>query len=178
MRKSERKAVIAHHEAGHAVIARVLGLEVDSVTIIPDPVADTAGICFRDDAMWLALYADLATRLSAIEKNVVVSLAGPAAESQYLGKRETVATGGDLKMAKAHVQLALELSGRDHSEYHELFGQLSLETKILVSQYWSAIERVAHGLLDFSTLNGTDVDDLIAGTFLRTRTVPKVRTIV
>jgi hypothetical protein len=162
MTKNELEAVTAHHEAGHAVIARQLGLEVTSVTIIPDPVADTAGTCFSDDATYLAQYADLSTQLSAIEKDVVVYLAGPQAQSQYDGRPQEL-RGSDLKMAKALVEMALEISGRDHSEYNELFGQLSLETEILVSQYWSAIERVANGLLDFSTLNGTNVDDLIAG---------------
>ena len=48
-------------------------------------------------------------------------------------------------------------------EYDELFNQLSIETEILVNKHWSAIERVAHGLLEFSDLNQGGVDDLIAG---------------
>jgi ATP-dependent Zn protease len=36
MRKSERLAVTAYHEAGHAVISRKLGLKVNYVTIEQD----------------------------------------------------------------------------------------------------------------------------------------------
>jgi hypothetical protein len=164
MTKNELEAVIAYHEAGHAVIARQFGLAVTSVTIIPDLDLDTAGSCYAEWATdrALFLYDDLATQLSAIEKDVVVKLAGPQAQSQYDGRPQELC-GSDLKMAKALVQMALELSGRDHSEYDELFGQLSIEAEILVNEHWSAIQRVAHGLRDFSTLNGTDVDDLIAG---------------
>jgi hypothetical protein len=171
MKKSEREAIIAYHEAGHAVIARQFGLEVTSVTIIPDLDADTAGSCYAEWATDLALLLkiDLATQLSAIEKDVMVKLAGPIAECQYsfdnfdaaTVMREAAAWSTDLKMAKRLVQMALELDGRDHSEYDELFGQLAIETECMVNAHWPAIERVAHGLLDFPTLNATDVDDLI-----------------
>jgi hypothetical protein len=161
--KNEREAV-AYHEAGHAVIARALGLEVDCVTIIPDLDLDTAGLCTRDWAT-AGFYDDLATQLSAIEKDVVVSLASSAAECLYLGlsNLERALSGSDLKMAEHLMKLALERSGRDHSEYDQLFGQFSTETEILVGDHWSAIERVANGLLEFFTLNATDVDGLIAG---------------
>jgi hypothetical protein len=73
---------------------------------------------------------------------------------------------GDLETAKAYVRLAVELlheAALWQEECDGLFGQLSIMTEILVNEHWPAIERVAHGLLDFSTLNGADVDDLIAG---------------
>jgi ATP-dependent Zn protease len=42
MRKSEREAVLAYHETGHAVIARALGIHVTYVTIFPTDATNLA----------------------------------------------------------------------------------------------------------------------------------------
>jgi hypothetical protein len=55
MRKSEREAVIAHHEAGHAVIARKLGLEVMYVTLSRD---NSSGVMQHQCATYFARNAD------------------------------------------------------------------------------------------------------------------------
>jgi hypothetical protein len=48
-------------------------------------------------------------------------------------------------------------------ECDEVFAQLSPKTMAMVGKHWSAIERVAQGLVEFPTLSGADVDDLIRG---------------
>jgi ATP-dependent Zn protease len=131
---------IAHHEAGHAVIGRVLGIEVEFVTITPD--IDFAGSCTSDYAMYLAFFANDATRLSAIEKDTIVTLAGPIAE--------VVTTMMELLPEDLRPEL-----------YGELFDRLSFDTEIMVNSHWSSIERLAHALLEWSDLNGAHVDDLI-----------------
>ena len=107
---------IAHHEAGHAVIGRVLGIEVEFVTITPD--IDFAGSCTSDYAMYLAFFANDATRLSAIEKDTIVTLAGPIAEV---------------------VTTMMELLPEDlrPESYGELFDRLSFDTEIMVNSHWS-----------------------------------------
>ena len=151
MRKSERLAVTAHHEAGHAVIARKLGLEVTYVTIIPD--LDYSGFVDFQNATYPARNADLATQISAIEKDVMVKLAGPAAESRYRPPSEREAAGWwhyARKAVTALVRLAIELKHGVawEPERAELFDQLSIQTEIMVDEHWPAIQRVAHGLLD------------------------------
>jgi ATP-dependent Zn protease len=201
--KSEREAV-AYHEAGHAVIARSLGLEVTSVTIIPD--LDHFDITYYHQfATYRARNADLATQISTAETDAMVSLAGPAAEYRYRRPKsvqelaqEMATWRSDGEMARDRVAHAVDLKhdlltargpecdGELFDELcdefdrlcAELFDQFSTEVEILVDKHWPAIERVANALLEFYTLNATDVDDLIAGTFLRTRTVPKMQTIV
>ncbi len=170
MRKSERLAVTAHHEAGHAVIARKLGLEVTYVTIIPD--LDYSGFVDFQNATYPARNADLATQISAIEKDVMVKLAGPAAESRYRPPSEREAAGWwhyDRKAVTALVRLAIELKHGVawEPERAELFDQLSIQTEIMVDEHWPAIQRVAHGLLDLRALNAVDVDDLIGGSVIR-----------
>jgi hypothetical protein len=68
----------AYHEAGHAVIARMLGIAVEYVTTLSDD--RTNGVALTHSAAFLAQDADQTTRLVAITKDMVVSLAGPYAE--------------------------------------------------------------------------------------------------
>src|SRR5262245_58577072 len=71
----------AYHEAGHAVMALVLGRPVDHVSIRADAVR--LGHCefrkpvFRPSEDWL-------------EREMLISLAGPAAESIFAGEYEEV----------------------------------------------------------------------------------------
>src|SRR4051794_27174774 len=66
----------AYHEAGHAVVALVLGRPVHAVSILPDH--QHAGTCcfgkavFRPTEDWL-------------EREVLISLAGLAAEAAFTG---------------------------------------------------------------------------------------------
>jgi hypothetical protein len=169
MEGNSMSEAIAHHEAGHAVIARALWLKVDWVTITQD--LDDAGSCYSEYAMYLAEYADDATRLSAIEKDIIVALAGPIAECQYRSldfnvMREEELWDSDLKMVKYLLNMAMELllpKDLRPELYGELFDRLSIDTEILVSSHWSSIECVADALLEFSDLNQWHVDELIAG---------------
>jgi hypothetical protein len=180
MRKSEREAiieqqaVIAYHEAGHAVIARKLHLEGIHVSL---PEAITWHETFPRDA-------DYSTRLWADEAEAIMKLAGPIAECRY--RRETVHWGSywgsDLEEASDLVARLVTLKRNILTpvfpvpKYDELFGQLCDKTRMLVGEHWSAIERVAHGLLDFDDLTQTDVDDLIAGKLPSPRRGLKART--
>jgi hypothetical protein len=163
-------AAVAYHEAGHAVIARALGLEVISVTMTPLDL-DYSAITYCQLATYFVIYADYATQLSAIEKDVIVKLAGPHAECRFrsldfnaVTMMREAAWGCDLKEAKYLVKMSMELLPEDlRPEYDELFEEFSFKTEIMVNEHWSAIERVAHGLLKFSDLNQRGVDDLIAG---------------
>jgi len=85
MAKADRKLTrlerIAHHEAGHAVVARLLGVPLAHVALFPtdhsdDPTATAAS------ASYLARNAAPPVQLAAIETDIKVSLAGPCADRQ------------------------------------------------------------------------------------------------
>ena len=182
MRKSEREAVIAHHEAGHATIARVLGIGMSHVTMFPTTDNQLAGAQMWS-AGYLARNADWATRRAAMEKDVLVSLAGPFAQHRHrpVGKGRDVGGASDQEYAwcGAATIVFLEKSGsppdaktrelepEDAAKANQLLRQLCDEARALVDEHWSAIVRVAEALLVHRLLSETDVDDLIAGRFLR-----------
>lgn len=78
---AKRQRLIAYHEAGHAVIARVLGIDVCQVTILPIVPGSIASVTHKG-VLLLAVNSDADTPvlLAAMEKHAKVSLAGPIAE--------------------------------------------------------------------------------------------------
>jgi hypothetical protein len=69
------KKALAHHEAGHAVIARILGMGIEYVTLRradgdPGALAHSAAYFAPDN-------------LEAREKDAIVALAGPMAQQHY-----------------------------------------------------------------------------------------------
>ena len=72
---TRKERIIAYHEAGHAVVARVLGLGVVHVAMFPTDGDGLAG-AQTWSAAWLARDADHSTKLRALENDAKVNLAG------------------------------------------------------------------------------------------------------
>src|SRR3569623_2357917 len=91
----------AYHEAGHAVVSLELDRPVVKVSILPD--RDRAGICHFGTAV---------TRPTEdwIEREMLISLAGMAAEARHTGTYDRAAAGRDLRYAR---QLAVSRAGND-----------------------------------------------------------------
>jgi hypothetical protein len=76
------KKTKAHHEAGHAVVARALGIKVTHATLSDidgEAVVSSwsAGHAAAENA------ANAPYRIAGLEKDAMVALAGPLAEFQY-----------------------------------------------------------------------------------------------
>jgi hypothetical protein len=80
------EVAVAYHEASHAVIARVLCLEITCATIVPN--GHRQGTVKMKSAAHLANGADPVTRLLAIKKDALVDFAGPYAEARQGAKLE------------------------------------------------------------------------------------------
>ena len=76
------KKVKAHHEAGHAVIARVLGINVSHVALHSVGLQNGSGV-LRHSALHLANGKDPATQIIAAENDAKILLAGPIAQCFY-----------------------------------------------------------------------------------------------
>jgi hypothetical protein len=132
--------IIATHEAGHAVIARMLGVEIVHSTAAGDvPCTRTR---YRGDTP------------QTLAKLGIVDLAGPMAEWHYL--RSAWCT--DLENAMGRARRIAALNGEEATE---LLHQMRIEALALVQENWPAIERVADALAHAKSLTQADVDVLI-----------------
>jgi hypothetical protein len=151
--------VTAIHEAGHAVIGRVLTLPCGSATIKVDHDEGSAGhnitvdpyFCIyewqrrgkvrTDDAVWHA--------------RIISYMAGAEAEREILGR----CRGGDGDDRYQIALMAEELSrGTDWTKREP---RLRAMTRMLVRRHRALIERVAKALLARTTLSAGRLDKLV-----------------
>jgi hypothetical protein len=170
----------AIHEAGHAVIARVLGIEVEEVVIALAPPSG-------EGRMRLTEYGLGGVQMRAPRKyDRVMSwyftahalLAGRIAQARACpGSLDPEVAGGVLDSDLAHVAeltrkyalltgFGIEpvpevLSAPQERELWRCRKRFRRETRILVDKHWLAIERVAEALLSGGVLDGDEVDALI-----------------
>ncbi|WP_010585729.1 M50 family metallopeptidase [Schlesneria paludicola] len=151
--------LIAYHEAGHALIAHLLGGKVKQVTIDPD----------NDDGPARQGDTQIRWRRPASEKefaqNVVqVCLAGPVAEMIYSGDPyhpgvvpEWAADWREAWSASA----ILFPNERQRLKYLE---QVSVELyrRMQKDALWAALAALADHLLAHETLEGEDVEEIVA----------------
>jgi ATP-dependent Zn protease len=146
---------IAYHEAGHAVIALVLGYKVGKVTIKPKPFTlgnvemevgeASSDRCVDRDAadIKIDLAGSLAERL--VNHSPLNELIEQGSRGDWLSVRRT----------------ARQLNTQREAEI--LIVMLALETAALVQQHKEAIGRVAAALLERETLTGDDIKSLVTG---------------
>lgn len=149
------REVVAHHEAGHAVAAHVLGLTVDRISIVAD--GDAAGQVIHDYGcnMNEVLYEDDGIRQWALERAAIASLAGEVAQRRY--RPDSVDPdhgGGD----RVHVHQILDhLAGEADQELRDAWATLLLlRAERLVEAYWPRVEWLASVLVSQTTIEGAD----------------------
>ena len=96
---SEQRIHTAYHEAGHAVIAIITGRNVNKVSIIPG--GNKLGVCKMSKGRKKA-------SPDALEAELLILLAGMAAEGRKSGKYNMQGAAGDLRDAE---KLALIRAG-------------------------------------------------------------------
>jgi hypothetical protein len=166
--KHDDRAATAYHEAGHAVIAHALALgrPVKLVTIKPTPKA-TGHVAHHGKSRRLA---DISK--AELRKEALSLFAGAAAEKRFFRtlprwRRDTVHQGArhDNKQIYNAVGAIMGL-GPFHLSFFEGYREerAALRTKAtkLVEKHWPAIERVADYLIDYETLRGEHLDEIIS----------------
>jgi hypothetical protein len=171
-----KRRIRAFHEAGHAVISRVLGIEVDYVSVI-STAADNAGNVPTRSASWLAKHLDASARILATEKDLKVTFAGMAAneragikftandealEQDIRNAQRLASNITKLKPGGQVCDTADKLSGEIVADTKAVFERIQYDTADLVDEHWPAIERVAKYLERHGRIHRVDLDRLIA----------------
>jgi hypothetical protein len=177
----------AFHEAGHAVVARALGVECHCVTMFGtldergeagDASTHTASATYRAIH---AREANPAAQLDAIRKDAIIALAGPCSQAHYRTPEKRYPDGwqGDYALAQSLAwRAALLTSGTDLlSQGDEITVSLSPDqgryaydfqcqcrdtAADLVWDRWPAITGVAEALMTRDLIDQVELDRLIA----------------
>ena len=172
----KEKRVIAYHEAGHALLARLMSDDIHKVTIVPRGRALGFMMSLPEEDRYVLSKDEL-------EDWLKVMLGGRAAEQVVFG-RITNGAANDLERATmvarsmvfewgmgssttSHQMRADNYSLseetkrlRDH-EQHEITDHAYAEALRLVSEHRRHLDRLANALLDRETLERSDIDLLL-----------------
>ena len=171
----QRKTYTAHHEAGHAVIGRVLGIECGSVTIVPDAVGSGCANSKKPlatldewDARGRSRFNGRDLR-SVYRAYIMELMAGREAAELCCGPGgDFIGDGADIRQIETLIHhtydrdLAggLGLPGRDSNGDFNL-DRLRKATRGLCIRHREKIERVARELLKCDTLSPGAIDALM-----------------
>jgi hypothetical protein len=161
------------------------------VSLFPHSEESVAGVqTFR--ATYLAQTADTATQFDALERDLVVSLAGPMAQMHYRpttpqdrvdpweGDQNNASNFAAIAgMIKAGLIEGMEVKENENSvravptdakqEAKQFYQDAATKALDVVDENWPTITRVAEALLIRKVLNQDDVDELIANRLWKTR---------
>src|ERR1700712_536673 len=172
------KRMIAYHEAGHALLAHIVGrgMTIHKVTIVPRGVSLGYNLYTPTDERVLATRDDLITR-------IVVLLGGRAGEEVALGEASNGA-GDDLERATAiaramvfdwglgeslttrtvradNFALSEETKSKRDAEQSQICDFAYAEARRLLEEHREALERLALKLLERETLDREDVATML-----------------
>lgn len=136
----------AFHEAGHAVLAAQLGVDVERVSIVPIPEARS--------------YVKLPAHPGLLPaEEVVVQLAGEEAQ-RHLDGRDWVVPSD-----RERAQQLLVAAGIDEAQGRQMFadGRERAARLLADAGTWRRVEAVAAALLAEGTLEGRRFRDVVAG---------------
>jgi hypothetical protein len=133
--RRKRRKRVAYHEAGHAVIARALGIRVREV-VADDEIGQTRFVKGQS---------------APSSSGLVIAMGGPIAESVYLGK-PLWPCGTDRTIAR---EAMAGITGRSRQAYRRA-------ARRGIRHHWAVIERVAAELIRVGEIDGRRLDELIA----------------
>jgi hypothetical protein len=144
-------ALARYHEAGHAVVAHLLGIHVKRVTIVPDPTRGNVGHVHHGKVIRGRApdYNDSPRTQRLIENSVRIALAGHVAQKIY-APRSYYGAAEDHRDAFGW---ALTVNHDEQDTANAWFKWLELDVTHLLKSRWEFVEAVAAELLKSETLN-------------------------
>ena len=149
------------HEAGHAVVGRVLRMVCGPATSLPDH--DSAGHHVVKEH-WATLEAWWAReiyreRTSAIHGRIMTYFAGAEAEKELLDILPT-GDGDDIYQAELMVNFELDIEGEEAARK---LSRLRRQTRRVVRRHRELIAEVAKRLTVCDQVTGEELDSMVAG---------------
>jgi ATP-dependent Zn protease len=136
------RARLAYHEAGHALVAIVLGIPVTKVWL------ESSG---EKGHTITSSESDPSTGLA--KKYIKILRAGQIADALFAGE------GEGLDAAEVDWQKINKLA-ESHNLTEEV-RELGLQTRQLLSDHWSSVKRLAEDLLAREMLSGLEVEEIL-----------------
>lgn len=139
----DRRLLTAYHEAGHAVMALLMGRSIQKVSIIPSQ--NRLGSC--------SIQKGRAKQVQdKLEAEILILLAGMAAEGRKSGRYNVQGAGQDLQMVE---KLAMARSGNTRQATKMVHKMLDKTQHLLANKAtWSAVKVIAEELLEHETISG------------------------
>jgi hypothetical protein len=137
----------AYHEAGHVVAALMQGVAVRSVTIVPDKQKAYLGLVRHEDlTRGVNLETDNSSRTrSRIEKLIVVTFAGTAAQRRYDRRSwRSFHSSGDYNSAVRLADVVCSSSAASEA----FLKWLAVTADDLIGAHWPDVEKIAKALLE------------------------------
>ena len=157
----------ATHEAGHAVIARVLTMVGFSATIKSDVGRDGSPMsahtamehpwgCERE---W-QLRGKVRSANAKFHASIIADMAGREAEVEILGARRS-GRGTDSRDRRHIISIARGCLALGPAQWPRIEARFRAMTRMLIRRHRDRIERVADALLVDGTLSGEQIDKLV-----------------
>ena len=140
--ETQHDPVTAYHEAGHAVIALVLDRPVHRVSVLPN--RDRLGHCEFAKGRFKPSE-------DSLEREILISLAGLAAEARHTGNYHLDAANHDLRYVR---RLVLERKSERAAPRYEERMLSKVEAMLADDATWHAVELIAAELLKHGVISG------------------------
>ncbi len=139
----DQKILTAYHEAGHAVMALLMGRSVQKVSIIPSQ--NRLGVC--------SIQKGRAKQVQdKLEAEMLILLAGMAAEGRKSGRYNVAGASQDLRAVE---KLAISRSGNTRQAEKLIHKALDKTQHLLSNQAtWKAVKVIASELLKNESISG------------------------
>jgi ATP-dependent Zn protease len=160
MGKRQDMNEVAYHEAGHAVIAWVLGRRFKYVTIIPE---------LEDGSLGHVMYGNLSKNFNPeideydktrriLEKEILLSFAGVLAGKKFKGRHNFVGARSDRDIA---FDYAIRICNSNIEETKKYVDWLWVRCRNMVDSNWEDIQTVARALMENKRLTYKEVGKVI-----------------